>query len=695
MVTAAPFTEVQLDAAALTLLGQPRLWQALAHGSNAVDEATGPWTTYWSTRRTGSLPACEARQHFAAAFDGFDAAGQRVGVLLSLAALIETFYVEEGALQPMDPWVARLAERLPDDGDWPTAELEAQVMACGLAITLRDQTHPLLARWAGRGAVLLRRLAPGAVRMKLATFLLQYHLWRGEFGHTALIVEALPGIDTAGLLPAEALIWHESVATHARFTGQHARGRAEVQAALMLSRRHHLQQHDYALHAHGAALELAAGDADAAQAHVQAMRPLLARQPPDDQTHYWHLQAGMALLRGDATQAATLARTALDNSLEIGGPYRTAVHQLSLAQCLLAQRDAPRAMPLLDEAVATADSIDAGLLAYSARLVRSSGHALLDNTTAADTDLRVALAAGAAGDYRAMSGWWLPTIVAERMHRALQLEIEPAYVRRWVRDRALPCPDPNTLHWPWPLSVRGFGELQILRHDEPLPAAPGRAAQRPLDLLRALLAHAPAPLPVSTAVQWLWPDAAGADERKPFDVALLRLRRLLGDESLLRLEGGRLCLAPEFVWTDVHALARLTQTIDETEVAPREQLDRWAQILPSLVGGPLLAGVETGWAQAARDRQRQRFVLAVDSLAARLSAHDTDASRRLLERAMDADPAAEAIARRLMQLHVQHDRPTEAQRVLSLNAAMVQLVNGLPLSPETRRVAAELGLLTP
>jgi DNA-binding SARP family transcriptional activator len=117
--------------------------------------------------------------------------------------------------------------------------------------------------------------------------------------------------------------------------------------------------------------------------------------------------------------------------------------------------------------------------------------------------------------------------------------------------------------------------------------------------------------------------------------------------------------------------------------------------LPALVTGPLLAGVETCWARAARERQRQRFVLAVDKLSVLLEGHQTDASRRLFERAMDADPAAETIARRLIRLHVMHGRPSEAWRVLNLSAAMVELETGLVLAPETRRLAAELGLLPP
>jgi DNA-binding SARP family transcriptional activator len=582
----------------------------------------------------------------------------------SMAASAPRRYRQTPAPQPMDGWI-------------------------------HPQVQPELRRWAARGPAMLRQIAPGAARMRVATAMLHYHLWRGDLGDAAFIVDLLPGVDPNDLVPTDALTWHESVVTYARFTGRHALGRSSLQAAFALSHQHGLQQRDRMLHALGAALELSAGDAGAAQSHVDAMRPLLALSRIGDPALYWHLQAGIALLRDEKAKAVTLARAALETSRDIDSPIMTAVHQLSLAQALVAVRQGAEALKLLDAAVAGADAVEAVQLAFTARLVRSSALASSQRLAEADADLRDALVTGVARDYQGLGSWWPSQHLAERLRRALQLGIETSYVKRWVRACALPCPEGGATGWPWPLTLRGFGELEILRHGEPLPPSPGRAAQRPLDLLRALLAHAPAPLPVATALQWLWPDTTGADERKPFDVALLRLRRLLGDDRLLRLEGGRLSLAPEGVWTDVHALAGLAQAIAAGETASRAQLEDWAQALPALVGGPLLAGVETPWARAARERQRQRFALAVDHLAARLETHHTGASRRLLEGAMDADPAAETIARRLMCLHVLHGRPAQAQRVLNLSAAMVELETGLALSPETRRAAARLGVPAP
>ena len=694
MRTATPLSESQLAAAALQLLAQPRRWQTLALPTPTPElAAQQPWTAYWATRLDAALPPGVARAILQQAHERFGATADATGALLSCAAVIETFYVEEGSLQPLDPWIERLQHTLP--AAWASPELEAQVMACGLAIILRDQKHPLLADWAERGQQLVRQLQPGPVRVRLATFLVQYHLWRGEFGRTTMVIDALPGLDLTGLLPAEALLWHQSVASHARFVADHARGQQEVAAALALARSEGITQHDYALRALGVSLALADHDLNAAREHLAAMKPVLDQMAQDDQTHYWNFSAGLALLSGDGPQAVALARMTLANSLEIGGAYRTAAHRLSLGQILLAMGQPAAALQELDQASTLARQIDAGLLAFSAGLFRASCLLELGQYDAADAGLRDDLPDAARHDYRTTAGWWLPLRLARVLQQALAADIEPAWCRAFIRRRRLVCPDPHFAAWPWPLKLLGLGELQVLLHDEPLPRGSGKTSQRPLDLLRALLAHAPAPLPVATAVQWIWPDTEAADQRKAFDVALLRLRRLLGDERLLQLEGSRLSLNADWTWTDAGAFLDLLQRIGSAQHAERAQLLRWGDALLALARGPLLEGDEADWVRAARSRFRQRFVLSIGQLSLRLADQDVDAAIHLLERALDADPASESIAVRLVRLHVSQGRRSEAARVLNMCSAMRSLGEGLPLSPETRALALELGLPAP
>jgi DNA-binding SARP family transcriptional activator len=96
--------------------------------------------------------------------------------------------------------------------------------------------------------------------------------------------------------------------------------------------------------------------------------------------------------------------------------------------------------------------------------------------------------------------------------------------------------------------------------------------------------------------------------------------------------------------------------------------------------------------QAARQRYRQRFVITVSQLAARMEALDPAAAIRLYERALDVDPLAESLSRKLMRLHANRGDHAEAMRVWRACCTMLSVAAGLAPSRETQLLARELGL---
>jgi LuxR family transcriptional regulator, maltose regulon positive regulatory protein len=669
--------EAELAAVAPTLFARPALWHDLALAPDArAQAATAPWTAYWAVRLGALDDAAADRAVLSLAWTAFQSSGEPLGALLASAAAIETYYFDETELQPMDAWIERLDAALAALPTWPNDECAAEVMACSAAIRLRQPAHPRLAEWVAAAPRALPRTARGPSRVKYAAAVAHYHLWRGEFGAAAVVFDTLPGADLTLLRPREALVWLEGLAAFARFTAQFERGREAVRQALALVDRHAMATEVYGVNALGAAIELAAHDAAAAQRHLDAMRATLAERSQADQTGYWHLSAGLALLRGDAQAALALARGTLEQSQAVGGAYRSVAHQLSLAGALHAVGHHVASVDAARATMASAHTIDATLTEFSAGLLCSHGLQRLGRHDEADAALAAALHLGAIHDYVITGGWWLPPLVAERLAHALRAGIETDYAARWARRAGLPCPDRTLEAWPWPLVVRGFGELQVVCNGTPLTGTGSRVPQRPLDLLRALLAHGGTALPVTVALDWLWPEADHEQQRKAFDAALLRLRRALGDDSLLVLDGGQLLLDRTRAWTDVAALA-------EGDWEPKRNgdaatLQAQAERLLRLAPAPLLDGVDTPWAMGARERARRRFVLALGRIAEALEPLAPDPACRLYERALDADPLAESLARRLIQARLARGERAEALRAWHHCKAMLTLHGAAP-----------------
>ena len=129
--------------------------------------------------------------------------------------------------------------------------------------------------------------------------------------------------------------------------------------------------------------------------------------------------------------------------------------------------------------------------------------------------------------------------------------------------------------------------------------------------------------------------------------------------------------------------------------APLAQLQDWGQNLLDLMRGAFLPEEDADWIQAARDRYRQRFVVTVAQLAAHMEPLDPLAAIRLYQRAIDIDPLAESLVRRLMRLHVQRGDQAEALRVLRVCSSMLAVGAGLSPSRETLALAGELALPLP
>ena len=89
------------------------------------------------------------------------------------------------------------------------------------------------------------------------------------------------------------------------------------------------------------------------------------------------------------------------------------------------------------------------------------------------------------------------------------------------------------------------------------PGESGRKVQqKPLALLKVLIALGGRGLPEARLAELLWPEADGDLAHHSFEVALSRLRKLLGKEDALVLREGRLSLSNRHCWVDVWAFER-------------------------------------------------------------------------------------------------------------------------------------------
>ncbi|MGH9278737.1 MAG: AfsR/SARP family transcriptional regulator, partial [Acidimicrobiales bacterium] len=183
------------------------------------------------------------------------------------------------------------------------------------------------------------------------------------------------------------------------------------------------------------------------------------------------------------------------------------------------------------------------------------------------------------------------------------------------------------------------------------------------ELLAFYLLH-PEGATLEEATEALWPEADPRRGSEWFWTALGNLRSRLraatenSELKVIEREGDRYRTEPLFdvdLWRFEAALAAASTQSGDPGLS--ESLEAAAD----LYSGELLAGTDWPWAEVPREDLRGRAVDVLVSLGAtRMVGGDLTTALSALERAVEIDPLAEQLYRRIMRLHAKLSRPDQA-----------------------------------
>lgn len=148
---------------------------------------------------------------------------------------------------------------------------------------------------------------------------------------------------------------------------------------------------------------------------------------------------------------------------------------------------------------------------------------------------------------------WDSDMMSVLCAKALEHDIETEYVKSLIRKRNLVPPsdfNPSsllplgregmsrvTIHWPYPLKIFTLGPFEIMKDDAPVSFS-GRVQQKPLDLVKAIIAFGGIDVPCLKLMDALWPEADADKASQSLKFTLHALRKLLGGDIFIRLKEG-------------------------------------------------------------------------------------------------------------------------------------------------------------
>ncbi len=164
------------------------------------------------------------------------------------------------------------------------------------------------------------------------------------------------------------------------------------------------------------------------------------------------------------------------------------------------------------------------------------------------------------------------------------------------RRRLLGCPGSARV------IVRTLGKFELIV-DGTNPGSRRKPPYRPLGILKVLIANGGCAVSEGAVVDALWPDLDGDHAHDARQVALHRLRKLLGSTDAIAVSHGRMFLDDDQVWVDALALETLIRA--RVPGGNREK----AEIALDLYRGEFLPqDIDAQWSARMRECLRTKFV---------------------------------------------------------------------------------------
>lgn len=385
-------------------------------------------------------------------------------------------------------------------------------------------------------------------------------------------------------------------------------------------------------------------------------------------------KAALAIDAGDSVSAERFTRDAIAVADDIGAAanLRMAIWT-TLVLALVAQDRSADAAEAAETAASYALSQHREIITALSHLLHAKAKWLTHYALAMEhLKLGMQLARRANYSQFLMSA---PVLAAWLAARALEHDVETAFVADVIVRRRLLPPLGAASNWPWVVRIRLLGGSFVERDGANLAGA-SKAQQKPLDIIQSLAIAGARGLDRANLARAIYGSAL-LDSPATLNMAISRARRLLGDDSLIKTEGGRVSLDAHRVYVDLWEMQAIASTSDE------EAASHCSRLL-HLYAGPLLYGnVNAEKHRMTAATLRDRFVALVVSLTSKLA---NDQAVDILREAIAREPNAEPLYRALIERYGQRGDAADAVEAYRQCELALAKAYGVAPSDRTQRL---------
>ncbi|MGE5253962.1 MAG: BTAD domain-containing putative transcriptional regulator [Planctomycetaceae bacterium] len=575
------------------------------------------WLLYWMGAALIMFDPRVGESFFERAFEGFREDKNETGLFMAWSGIVSSIIAGVDDYKRLDRWFSALEELMPLFEPFSSKAIRAGVASAMFqGLYNRQPSHPEIETWEER--VLSSLEDHGTIDAKILALyrLAHYRLFRGDFEKGGFYVNSLQRlVDSAAATPFARIRVCLIESIYYRFIGSYEKCLDAVTTGLQLSMNSGVHVQDIWLLTFGISSALNVGDTATAGKLLEKMTSMNKVASLDWWT-YHQLRSREALSRCDPEQASFHIDLAFQFGKNLGVPS-------CICDCHLIKSYALHQLGKFQEAedqLAHASQISSQMRSKLFRFYTLLAGALFALERGDEAlgifSLREGLTMGREGKYFTTI-IDQPSSLVKLCVKALEAGIEVEYVRELIRKLKLTSEGPHLSleSWPWPLKVFTLGRFAVFIGGKPARSS-RKVQQKPLAVLKALIALGGREVREDEIMDHLWPEADGDMAQQSFASALHRLRQLLGGEKIIQRQEGKLTLNDRFCWVDAWAFEA---TLEQAEgLWKKEQGGNTVPPLEKamqMYKGPFLAREkEQPWTLSMRERLRSKFLRNVEKL---------------------------------------------------------------------------------
>lgn len=662
---------------------------------------TSPALLYWSGICLLAFDPLRSRRIFEQAFALYRERDDREGMMLCWVAIVDTYIYVWDDFAPLREWITFMENLLSTGRGSGTTALRA---GAGLliAMTYCHPDHPDIARQAETVfAGILEEREP-SLRLSIGNHLILYYLWIGDFSRLSVVIDALqPAGDVQSLDPLTRQNWYMLKAMYSWLTADWPSCRQAIEAGLKNADDSGIHLIDHYLLGDGIWGGLSLGDPATAEDCFQKLATLRESPLKSLQTIYHYQAASMHWFRGDFRRSIEHSRIALRLSKQVHFPMGVVMALIELSITLIDDGQHDEAERCLTEALHVGQGMIG--LRFHAHLLKAGLSFSRGDDEAGVASLETAMSAGARYGFVNLPRWKNERF-APILAKAMQYGVETEYARKLIQKRQIQPPTQEQRHavlslveWPYQWQLRTLGDFTVFRNGTAIQISTKVA--KPLEMLKAIVAHGTQNVPASAIIDSLWPDTEGDTGRRSFDTTLHRLRKWLGDDRSVFLENGRLTLSAHLWGIDVRHFRGLLSLVEHSLTEKRSRsrdfsypvdLDLLRKKTLQLYRGPFLPGVEASWIIPERERLSMIFVRLIILLGSEYEKlRQWDGARAVYEGGIVIEITAEELYQRLISVFLKMGQKAEAVKTYHRCRTILQDVHGTTPSATMERIYAQ------